>query len=364
MHASTPIRGTGDTPPGVTFVIPVRNGARWIPQVLESITAQRYTGAVEIIAIDDGSSDGSQGLLGRYAQEGRIRLLLSGGMGAAAAINLGIRTATHPLIAQVDQDVILDPDWLSTLVHALGDHRTAAAQGHYVASRGAGLWSRVMALDLRLRYGALGAGPTNHVCTGNSVYRAAALRQVGLFDESLGYGYDNDLSYRLADAGHQLVFSPAATSVHLWREGFIDYARQQYGFGYGRLDLVAKHRHRYTGDDVSPVGMMLHAPAMLVAVLLLTAAGVLAPMGAPVAWLATAGAAVIVVLTLERAAAGLYAAVRFKEAAGLFFAPAHLVRDLAWAAAILVWLARKAFGRPRRPGHSMSPRPSERDVLR
>jgi len=55
------------------------------------------------------------------------------------------------------------------------------------------------------------------------------------------------------------VICPEATSTHEWRDNFVGYLRQQYGFGYGRLDLVAKHRRRLTGDDVSRVEMMLHA---------------------------------------------------------------------------------------------------------
>ena len=53
--------------------------------------------------------------------------------------------------------------------------------------------------------------------------------------------------------------------MHRWREGSRSYLRQQFGVGYGRLDVVAKHPRRVGGDDVSGAVMMLHAPAMLVA---------------------------------------------------------------------------------------------------
>jgi hypothetical protein len=95
---------------------------------------------------------------------------------------------------------------------------------------------------------------------GNTAYRVSALAAIGFFDESLGYGYDNDVSYRLRAAGYRLVMCPDARSIHQWRDGWRAYFRQQYGFGYGRLDLVAKHRRRVAGDDVSPLSMMLHAP--------------------------------------------------------------------------------------------------------
>ena len=113
----------------------------------------------------------------------------------------------------------------------LADPHVAAAQGYYATDPSATLVARVMGLDLEQRYAAISGAETEHVCTGNSVYRLDALQRVGLFDERLGYGYDNDMSYRLRDAGYALRFCRAAKSVHRWREGFVGYCTQQYGFG-------------------------------------------------------------------------------------------------------------------------------------
>ena len=118
----------------------------------------------------------------------------------------------------------------------------------------------------------MGAGDVDHVCTGNTAYRASALQSVDLLDEGLGYGYDNDLSYRLAARGHRLAYCPDALSTHHWREELHrNILRQQFGVGYGRLDVVARHPRRVRGDDVSGTVMMLHAPAMLIAWIFLAA---------------------------------------------------------------------------------------------
>jgi hypothetical protein len=218
-----------------------------------------------------------------------------------------------------------------------------------------------MALDLRLRYSTLGEW-TNHVCTGNSIYRRSALVSVGLFDESLGYGYDNDMSYRLTSAGFRLAFRADAMSAHHWREGLTAYARQQYGFGYGRLDLVTKHRDRVAGDNVSPVGMMLHAPLMFGALALASLSLVLALAGGPARLVAQAAALLVIGLAAERAIAGALAVIRHRDAAGWFFGPAHLVRDAAWSAAIAVWTLRRAVGVASRPGDSMAPRSPRRGL--
>lgn len=339
--------------PGVTFVVPVHNGEPWLDEVLSSILAQRDGRPFEVIAIDDASTDRSAGILARWAARGEAHVLPAATRGAAAAINVGIRAAEHPIVCLIDQDVVLRPGWLTALLGEFDTARVGAAQGYFVADPAAPVVARVAGMDLEQRYDAIGRGRTSHVCTGNSAYRAAALHVVGLFDETFGYGYDNDMSYRLADAGYVLRFCPEARSVHRWRETLCGYLRQQYGQGYGRLDLVAKHPRRFAGDAVSPAAMMVHAPLMLAALAGLAAAPLLWSAGLPwrpLPWLA---AILVGVLALERGIAGARAAVRHRDAAGLLFAPIHLLRDVAWAFAILAWVGRRLAHRERRPWHSM-----------
>ncbi len=333
-----------DPRPGVSFIIPVHNGARTLEDALEGVYRQADGRPVEIIAIDDGSSDGSLEILQRHAAEGSLELVHGERRGAAAASNLGIARARHPVVCQVDQDVVLEPGWMRTLLEALGEPGVAAAQGYYQADRSASLLARVMAYDLELRYSAIRRRFVDHVCTGNTAYLAEALEQVGPFDETMGYGYDNDMSYRLGAAGYRLAFCKEARSTHRWRDGLWAYLKQQYGVGYGRLDLVDKHRgRRVTGDDVSGLRMILHVPLTLLALgaLALPPAGPLISGG------------VLVTLAADRAVAGVQAFARFGDPACMMFMPAHLARDLAWAWATVVWAGRRLLGRGRRPADSM-----------
>ena len=344
---------------GVSFVVPVRNGERWIRDVLAGIDLQRDGRPLEIIVVDDRSEDRTREIAGALDWPD-LRLLAGPGRGAAAAVNTGIRAARFPLIGQVDQDVILHAGWLDELAAALEDPNVAAAQGCYVTDRAAALPAQIMGFDLEHRYGALRHGRTTHVCTGNSVYRAEALHRVGLFDERLGYGYDNDMSYRLQQAGYGLVFRPAARSTHRWREGLRGYCVQQYGLGYGRLDVIARHPGRVTGDSVSPLAMMLHPVAMAGAGLALVAALILALAGKPAAPAIATALVLLAGLVIERAAAGMRAARQFQSAAPLLFPVFHLIRDAAWVAAIAAWSVRRVMGRNSQPSHSMSPRPAGR----
>jgi len=342
--------------PGVTFVIPVRNGADWLDRVLRAALDQADGRPFEIIAVEDGSTDESPEILATYQARGLLRIVNGPGRGAAAALNTGIREARHPVVCQIDQDVILEPGWMLRLLDALRDPDVAAAQGYYVTSPDASIWARVMGLDLALRYHRILGRDVDHVCTGNTAYWAEALHAVGLFDECLGYGYDNDISYRLVRAGHRLVIDDRARSVHCWRDNCLTYLVQQYGFGYGRLDLVAKHRRRVGGDDVSGTVMMLHAPLMALALALLAIATMQGVLGTPPTILVLAATVVLSTLVLERTVAGIRAAMEFNDSAGLFFAPVHLVRDVAWALALGMWLTRWLSGGTGRPHDSMRPR--------
>jgi glycosyltransferase involved in cell wall biosynthesis len=351
----------------VSFVIPVLNGRRYLRRVLTAIAREARGRPAEIIVVDDGSTDGSRriaesfrvkadatrfesdcrGLSGSrgFRVQAEVRVINGPRRGAAAAMNAGIHEARYPVICQVDQDVIVQPGWLEPLLGALEDPAVAAAQGRYVVPRSARFWSCMAGRDLDLRYAQLPA-TTDHVCTGNTAYRASTLDQVGLFDETFGYGYDNDLSYRLVERGHRLSFCRTATAEHYWRDSLAGFCAQQFGVGYGRIDVVRLHPGRVTGDAVSRSRMMLHAPLTFAALVLTILSSVAAPFG-------IAAGVVFASLAAERTVAGIRAWRLTSDRRTLLFPLAHLIRDLVWVWAIVLWIARRLIRLQRHPSHSM-----------
>jgi glycosyltransferase involved in cell wall biosynthesis len=337
----------------VSFVVPFRRGAATIVECVKAILEQAGAGEMEVIVVDDGTRDDRLAdILRPFIESGDVRLMDGPGRGAAAALNAGIRAAAFPVICQVDQDVIVQPGWMAALTDRLKAPGLAAVQGRYAAHASAGLCARAMNLDLQQRYAAIREDETDHVCTGNVAYRAEALKRVGLFDERLGYGYDNDMSYRLRAAGYQLAMCHDAVSIHCWREGLGGYLVQQYGFGYGRIDVVAKHASRVRGDRVSPAGMMAHPLVLALAMAGFAAAAVSGRQS-----LALAAAVLVIALAVERAVAGIRAARQFRTAVPLIFPALHLARDLVWVLAIAAWCIRRLARRPGHPSHSMPARP-------
>ncbi|HEX8692260.1 MAG TPA: glycosyltransferase [Longimicrobium sp.] len=98
--------------PAVSIVLPFRDEAAHLPECLESIRRQTLAGW-ELLAIDDGSRDGSPETVRRLADEDpRVRLLRPGRVGLVAALNLGIAEARAPLLARMDADDVMHPERL------------------------------------------------------------------------------------------------------------------------------------------------------------------------------------------------------------------------------------------------------------
>src|SRR5262249_61465285 len=96
---------------GVSFVVPVHNGAAWIEDTLAAIGAQSDGRPMEILVVDDRSSDRSPAILKRLAERLPLRIVAGEGRGAAAALNLGVRLGGFSVICQADQGGPGPPGW-------------------------------------------------------------------------------------------------------------------------------------------------------------------------------------------------------------------------------------------------------------
>ena len=112
-----------DVPP-VSIVIPAYNHARFLGQAIESVLAQTYAG-VELIVLDDGSTDGTRQLLAHYG--GRFRWETQANMGQAATVNKGWGMATGELLGYLSADDYLHPSAVTRAVDCLGRHGDAVA---------------------------------------------------------------------------------------------------------------------------------------------------------------------------------------------------------------------------------------------
>ncbi len=210
----------------VSVVVPVWNGRRWLPGLFASLRAQT-TPPLEIVAVDNGSTDGSAEWLAEHAPEAKV-LPQGGNTGFAVAANRGIAVATGEAVALVNTDVELAPDWLERALAALeaDDRRAAVATKMVDLADPAVLYD---AGDVLRRDGVCEQrgrlrgddgrwdvpGEVFAACAGAALYRREAVLAVGGFDERFfAYLEDADLGLRLRLAGWRCGWEPRAVARH------------------------------------------------------------------------------------------------------------------------------------------------------
>ncbi len=105
----------------ISVIIPTYNRCRFLKKAVESVLGQDQRGIdVELIVVDDGSTDTTGRLLAAYGD--RLRVIRQDNRGPAAARNTGIRAASHPLIAFLDSDDWFAPDKLARQLGAMARH--------------------------------------------------------------------------------------------------------------------------------------------------------------------------------------------------------------------------------------------------
>lgn len=115
----------------ISVIVPVYNVAAYLPQCMDSLLSQSY-GALEIILIDDGSSDGSSGICDAYAaKDSRIKVIHKKNGGAASAKNAGLRIATGEYLSFVDSDDYLEPGAYRFLIEQMQIYGVDVVQSGY-----------------------------------------------------------------------------------------------------------------------------------------------------------------------------------------------------------------------------------------
>ena len=153
--------------------------------------------------------------------------------GPCAARNTGIAATSAPLVVTTDDDVRPRPGWLAALVAALGE-TDAGVGGPVVAHRPSTVLGRFA--DWRHPLDAqLDPRRTRYLVTANSLWRRAALEQVGPFDEGFRApgGEELELCDRLLKAGWTLGWAPDAVVEHEFDVGLRRFLRTNYSYGRG-----------------------------------------------------------------------------------------------------------------------------------
>lgn len=248
MEAPIP---ASDTRPLVSVVIPNYNHRQYIRAAIDSVLAQTYDN-IEIIVVDNFSTDGSWDAITPYAPRGVMAFRFANGGVIAAGRNHGMARASGDLIAFLDSDDTWKPDKLERQIPHFLDPAVAL-----VAATSENVGDIIYARRHRLfrpgqiyrdfSYGEIALA--NHVATSSVVIRATVLRHLGGFDESRDYCFieDWELWLRVSRVGRVRVLAAPIIDYRL----VVNKDRDTRDVTRRKLLVLAKHRGLgYVDDDV------------------------------------------------------------------------------------------------------------------
>jgi glycosyltransferase involved in cell wall biosynthesis len=235
--------------PFVSVAIPTWNRAEHLRICVESLMKQDYPrDHYEIIVVDDGSSDGTAGVVDSLrARSGgpAVRYSYQAKTGVNAARNAALLRATGDPICFVDDDEEVPPSWLAALVESCLRHPDAGCVGGPMRLRCEGRPPRTCGREplgeSELDYGTESCD-VEYVWGGNMALRKAAVEEVGGFRQDLVLlgGTETEWQDRLHAAGGRVVYEPTAW---LWHRRTQDQLRLRW--------LLIRHFRRGRGQAIN-----------------------------------------------------------------------------------------------------------------
>jgi glycosyltransferase involved in cell wall biosynthesis len=226
----------------ISVVIPFLNDAETLADQLAALRAQDYTGDWELLAVDNGSTDGSVEIAERWVKQfPRARVVRAvEHRSPGHARNAGASHAIGDFLAFTDADDAVHPGWLTALA-------AAAKQGDLVGGRVVvdGLndersraWHVVPPRERSLRDSRF----LEYASGANTGVWAEVFERLGGFDEDVISGEDQEFSWRAQVSSFRLVVAPGAVVHYRLKRRVSSLARQHYRYGTSGPRLYRRFR--------------------------------------------------------------------------------------------------------------------------
>jgi glycosyltransferase involved in cell wall biosynthesis len=253
--------------PAVSVVVPMLNCADTIGALLDSLAAQTYTGAWEVVVADNGSTDASVATV--RAWEDRLpglRIVSSiEGRGSSYALNAGTRATSAPLVAYCHADDVVSPVWLEAVVADLQHHDMTTGPIDLALLnapetyrwRGSTGWDHLPGWH-RYLPAALGC---------NLGVRRDVFDRVDGFDGTMKHCGDLDFEWRAQLAGATFGFAPLAVVHWRVRNSPLAFFRAHLAYGESDVHLFARFRSegmpRRVWSGVVRLGLLVPSSPLL-----------------------------------------------------------------------------------------------------
>ena len=259
----------------VSVIIPTYHRKEWLREALNSLARQTYpSDRFEVIVVDDGSTDRTQEIAA-LTLPFTLRYFWQSNQGDASARNLGARQSRAEILVFLDDDIVVEPDYLTYLIRAHDGHQNRIVVGTM------NLWPDEVTPLSQTLYAQL---EPNHnppivdvmfpdVCSNNMSLRREAYFKIGMMD-SLGFSgssmwCDVDMAYRAYQQGFEFRRS---TKAQCWHRDEVArtldrYSQRMRMAAYRAVILFQKYPrllpHLPMFDDKTPISWRQDPPRLI-----------------------------------------------------------------------------------------------------
>ncbi|HEY2801990.1 MAG TPA: glycosyltransferase [Chthoniobacterales bacterium] len=240
-------RRANDFAEPVSVLIAAFNEGKVIAATLRSVLASDYGAGLEVVVIDDGSTDNTATEVEGFAcNDERVRLLRQTNFGKAAALSRGLAAARHDIVAFLDADTHVQPDTLRHLTRPFADTRVGAVSGHAKVGNLRSFLARCQSLEYICGFNLDRRAYTRWNCVtvvpgAISAARKEAVAEAGWLSLDT-LAEDTDLTLSLHRKSYRVEYAPEAIAWTEAPETVRALARQRFRWAYGTMQCLWKHR--------------------------------------------------------------------------------------------------------------------------
>ncbi|MEI8235114.1 MAG: glycosyltransferase [Verrucomicrobiota bacterium] len=232
--------------PPVSVIIAAYNEAKVIASTVQSVLDTTYPGELELIIIDDGSTDDTATIIRGLAQdEPRIRFQQQPNGGKSQALLAAIALARHEMIVFLDADTRFEPGTIDALIAPLADPAVGAVSGHAKVGNLRRFIARCQSLEYTCGFNLDRRAYAVWNCITVAPGAVSALRRSAL--ETAGgisldtLAEDTDLTLCLHRTGYRVAYAHDAVAWTEAPETLRTLAKQRFRWAFGTLQCLWKH---------------------------------------------------------------------------------------------------------------------------
>jgi len=236
----------------VGVVIPCRNEARWLAEVLNALAGQKRR-PDEVIVVDDGSVDGTSAIVENWRRlnpDFPLRILRGPARGVAAAVNAGIAALGTDVVVRLDGHCRPAADYIARAATVVAHSGIGVVGGVWVIEPGAtSLEAEAISIAAAHPFGSGGVMYRNPRVPATidvdtvpfGCFTRRLWETLGGLDEGLGSNEDYDFNFRVRQSGLRVVLDPAIRCTYYARPTIGALARQYSRYGWWKARMLVLH---------------------------------------------------------------------------------------------------------------------------